>query len=88
MDYTNIELPEPWPEPVDGPELFEQTRAILRKYTALNKHQIVLAVCYIATTWVDSPEADVSLFKIDHPEISENPVVQKLVHPSYKIGRS
>jgi hypothetical protein len=88
MDYTDIELPKPWPTPVDGQELFEGVRAILRRYTTLNEHQVVIAVLYIVATWVDLPEMDVSLIKIDHPEISENPVVQKLVHPSYKLGRS
>jgi hypothetical protein len=72
-------------------EAVNETRALLRKLTRFNKHELLIAALYIQATWADSgqyPETDVSLFRVSYPHISEHPVVQQMVHPKYRIGRS
>ena len=38
---------EPWPEPVSTTEVADETRALLRKHTRFNEHELVAATCYI-----------------------------------------
>jgi hypothetical protein len=84
---------EPWPEPVRADEIADKTRDLLRRHTQFNEHELVAATCYILATWVDGEskeclETDASRFRANYPKISEDPIVQQLVHLNYKIGRS
>ena len=82
---------EPWSESVSAAEVLNETRALLRKHTRFNEHELVIATCYIMATWLDdgkSPETDSSLFRSSYPDISEHSAVQQMVHPNYRIGRS
>ena len=102
MRETNSDA-EPWPEPANpaerfdesarlqkGNEMFDEFSAVLQKGTGFNEHEIATAAAYVTTTWIPGPERYIwaLCFREAYSYIEENPVVQQLVYPNYRIGRS
>jgi hypothetical protein len=45
--------PEPWPDPVDGAELLNELRDMVREYVVCSDHKIIAVVLWIVATWFE-----------------------------------